>query len=72
VKNGLAEDHESVRHLQIPNPVNVGIVATLGNLQQGLNELFIPLVITEVFGDDPDATLEKLGIDPTSREPRIN
>jgi len=70
VAESLAEDPESVRRLRIPNPINVGIVATLGNLQQSLHELFIPLVITEVFGDDPAATLQKLGIDPRSGEPR--
>jgi AAA lid domain len=66
VAKSLTEDPESVRHLQIPNPINVGIVATLGNIQQGLHELFIPLVVTEVFGDDPNAALEQLDIDPTS------
>jgi hypothetical protein len=58
VTRSLTEDPESVRHLRIPNPINVGIVATLGNLQQGLHEAFIPLVITEVFGTDPTAALE--------------
>jgi stage V sporulation protein K len=59
VTRSLTEDPESIRHLRIPNPINVGIVATLGNLQQGLHEAFIPLVITEVFGTDPTAALER-------------
>jgi stage V sporulation protein K len=63
VAGSLAEDPESVRHVRIPNPINVGIVATLGNLQQGLHELFIPLVITEVFGADPTAVMEELDVD---------
>lgn len=75
VARSLAEDPETVRHLPIPNPINIGIVATLGNLQQGLHELFIPLVVTEVFGADPTATMESLGIDlsrenPSETEPR--
>jgi hypothetical protein len=51
----------------MPNPINLGIAATLGNLQQGLHEAFIPLVITEVFGADPTATMEALGIDPSGK-----
>jgi stage V sporulation protein K len=50
ITSSLAEDPESVRHLRLPNPINVGIAATLGSLQQGLHETFIPLVIIEVIG----------------------
>jgi len=70
VARSLADDPENARHLPIPNPINVGIVATLGNLQEGLHELFIPLVVTEVFGADPTATLEALGIDLSGENPR--
>jgi hypothetical protein len=63
VTRSLAEDPDSVRHLRIPNPINVGIAATFGNLQQGLHDAFIPLVITEVFGADPTAAMEALGFD---------
>jgi|HubBroStandDraft_4_1064222.scaffolds.fasta_scaffold35190_2 stage V sporulation protein K len=50
VRSELAEDPDSVRHLRFRTPIKAGIVATLGNLQQGMQEAFIPLVITEVFG----------------------
>lgn len=63
VTRSLAQDPDSVRHLRIPNPINVGIAATLGNLQQGLHDAFIPLIITEVFGADALATMEALGFD---------
>lgn len=62
VTRSLEEDPDGVRHLRIPNPINVGIAATLGSLQPGLHEAFIPLVITEVFGADPTVTMEALGI----------
>ena len=45
----LKDDPQSVRHIPIPNPFNVGIKAVLGNPQQGIDETFIPLVIIEVF-----------------------
>jgi hypothetical protein len=45
----LVNDSQSVRHIQIPNPINIGIRAVLGKPQQGVEEAFIPLVITEVF-----------------------
>ena len=49
VAGSLKEDPQSVRHIPIPIPVNVGIKAVLGKPQQGIDETFIPLVITEVF-----------------------
>jgi hypothetical protein len=49
VIESLMEDPNSVRHIPIPNPINVGIKAVLGKPQQGIDETFIPLVITEVF-----------------------
>jgi hypothetical protein len=49
VIESLIEDPNSVRHIPIPNPINVGIKAVLGKPQQGIDETFIPLVITEVF-----------------------
>jgi hypothetical protein len=61
VARSLAEDPDSVRHLRIPNPINLGIVAILGSLQHGMHETFIPLVITEVFGDDPTHVMETMG-----------
>jgi hypothetical protein len=51
--------------LRIPNPISLGIAATFGNLQQGLHDAFIPLVITDVFGVDPNAAMEALGADGT-------
>jgi hypothetical protein len=49
VVGSLVKDAQSVRHIQIPHPINVGIKAVLGKPQQGVDEAFIPLVITEVF-----------------------
>lgn len=49
VIGSLRQDSGSVRHIAIPNPINVGIKAVLGKPQQNLDETFIPLVITEVF-----------------------
>jgi hypothetical protein len=49
VVESLLEDPNSVRHISIPNLINVGIKAVLGKPQQGIDETFIPLVITEVF-----------------------
>ena len=63
VRRSLAEDPDSVRHVRIPTPISLGVAATLGNLQQGLDETFIPLVIIEVFGADPAAAMEALGVD---------
>jgi stage V sporulation protein K len=65
VTRSLAQDPDSVRHLRIPNPISLGIAATFGNLQQGLHDAFIPLVITDVFGVDPNAAMEALGADGT-------
>jgi hypothetical protein len=65
IRRSLAEDPARVRHLPIPNPINLGIAAILGDSQQCLDEAFIPLIITTVFGDDLTATLEALGIDPS-------
>lgn len=74
VERSLSEDPESVRHLRIPVPINVGIMATLGSLQQGMRELFIPLVIGDVFGSDPNAIMEEMGMDtgPTEERPGKN
>jgi hypothetical protein len=60
VSQSLAEDSRSIRRLTLPIPVNVGVAAALGNLQQGMYEAFIPLVIQSVFGDDPTRMLETL------------
>ncbi len=49
VAGSLAEDAQSARHIPISNPIHVGIKAVLGKPQQGIDETFIPLVITEVF-----------------------
>jgi hypothetical protein len=69
VTRSLAENPDSIRHLRIPNPINLGIAATFANLQQGCHDFFIPLVIVEVFGADPTATMEALGIDPSGKSP---
>ena len=56
----LIDDPFSVRSMILPDPISVGIAAVLGNLQQGLHDLFIPLVIKEVIGapaDEETATL---------------
>jgi hypothetical protein len=45
----LTQDPESVRRIPVTHPINVGIGAVLGNPQQGIDEAFIPFVITEVF-----------------------
>ena len=49
VIGSLTQDPESVRQIRVPHPINIGIGAVLGSPQQGLDESFIPLVITEVF-----------------------
>lgn len=49
VIESLREDPNGVRHIPIPNPIDVGIKAVLGKPQRGIDETFIPLVITEVF-----------------------
>jgi hypothetical protein len=49
VIESLTEDFDSIRHLRLPDPVNIGVSAVLGDPQQGLEEIFIPLVITDVF-----------------------
>jgi hypothetical protein len=49
VVESLMEDPQSMRHIPIPNPINVGIKAVLGKPQQGIDETFIPLVITEII-----------------------
>jgi hypothetical protein len=46
----LVDDPSSIRHMSLPDPINVGVAAILGEVKQGLNEMFIPLIITEVFG----------------------
>ena len=65
VTRSLEDDPDSIRHLPLPNPINLGIAATLGNLQQSLQETFIPLVITTVFGSDLTATMQEMRIDPS-------
>ncbi len=50
VRSELAADSESVRTIVLPVPVSVGIAATLGQMQIGLREKFIPLLVAEVFG----------------------
>lgn len=50
VEVSLNEDPDSVRTISLPQPINVGIAARLGQPQLGLHEKFIPLVIMEVFG----------------------
>ena len=49
VDESLKQDPQSMRHIPIPNPIHVGIKAVLGKPQQGIDETFIPLVITEVI-----------------------
>jgi hypothetical protein len=49
VIESLTQDPKRIRQILLPHPINVGIGAILGNPQQGLDEVFIPLVITEVF-----------------------
>ncbi len=46
----LIDDASGARNLLLPTPVNVGVAAVLGKLEQGLHDVFIPLIITEVFG----------------------
>jgi hypothetical protein len=58
VTNKLEEDEVSTRTILLPNPIKAGIGAVLGSLQQGLQDLFIPLVIVEVIsgnGSQPKA-----------------
>lgn len=62
VKRSLAADPDGVRHLHIPNPIGLGVVAVLGDLQQGMHETFIPLVITNVFGLDSGTAIEAMGL----------
>ena len=47
----LEENPGSIRHEAMPNPICIGITATLGNLQESLSGSFIPLIIREVFDD---------------------
>ncbi len=51
VTESIEHDPSSTRSIPLPSPVNVGISAILGELQQGLHDVFIPLVIQEVFGE---------------------
>jgi hypothetical protein len=48
--SSLSKDRESIRLIPLLTPINTGVVAVLGNLEQGMHETFIPLQITEVFG----------------------
>ncbi len=50
VESDLHEDLDGVRTIPLPQAVNVGIAARLGQPQISLHEEFIPLVIIEVFG----------------------
>jgi hypothetical protein len=50
ILSSLSKDRESIRQIPLLTPINTGVVAVLGNLEQGMNETFIPLQITEVFG----------------------
>jgi uncharacterized membrane protein len=50
----LIDDPFSVRSMILPDPISVGIAAVLGNLQQGLYDFLIPLVIKEVIGVTAD------------------
>jgi hypothetical protein len=50
VLGNISNDPESIRHIPISIPINTGVVAVLGHIEQGLDETFIPLQITEVFG----------------------
>lgn len=49
VNGSLKQDPLGVRHIPISDPIHVGIKAALGKPQQGIDETFIPLLITEVF-----------------------
>jgi hypothetical protein len=44
-----SKDEARPRNIILPTPVNVGIGAILGSLQEGAHDLFIPLVIVEVI-----------------------
>lgn len=46
----LEEDPDGVRTIPLPQPITVGLAASLGRPQIGPNEKFIPLVVMEVFG----------------------
>ena len=50
----LAKDPAGIRHERLPTAIMIGVAAKLGNLQQGLNETFIPLEILEVFENDAE------------------
>jgi hypothetical protein len=50
VTQNLLEDPSSTRNLNLPDPINVGIGAVLGEVKQGFDGAFIPLLIVEVFG----------------------
>lgn len=52
----LIDDPFSIRSMVLPDPINTGISAVLGNVQQGLHDLFIPLIITEVIRVDKNST----------------
>jgi hypothetical protein len=56
----LAHDPETPRCERLPGAIDIGIAAVLGELQQGLHECFVPLLITDVFGLDPAAVIEYL------------
>jgi len=60
VLSALVEDPYSIRHIKLPNPVSIGVMAMLGDVQQGMHEMFIPLVVLEVFGGDPSEIMERI------------
>jgi hypothetical protein len=60
VLSALVEDPYSIRRIKLPNPVNIGVMAMLGDVQQGIHEMFIPLVVLEVFGGDPSEIMERI------------
>lgn len=68
VKQSLEDDPGSIRRLKFPEPIEIGIAACLGNLQQGMYEIFIPLVIQLVYGDDPAHMMETLSVEEANDE----
>lgn len=52
VAEKLVDDPSSIRTMPLPDLIDVGVAAILGDVKQGLTEMFIPLIITEVFGHE--------------------
>lgn len=50
VMEELSRDPISARTIQIPQALTLGVEGTLGQLQSGLHDEFVPVVIARVFG----------------------